>query len=272
MNKRPERRRHGRVRPSKPFPGHIRPKQLVAIVDLSRSGALLETVARLAPGQRCRLLVELSNRQLDLPIEIVRSHVHRIEALKGGESQIHYRAGVRFERLEVEDLNAILQFLAQHAEAPATLVPETAPPREPDSGQPDSTRVTPLPEAPPVRLPPVEPSGPQVGLRFRRRGAPRVRTAGLHGELHLVCEGRVTSVSEGGIAVALPSPIEQGKAIALTVELPRQPLKATGTVRYCRPLITKEFFKEEFEVGIAFDPLNLEQLEILRKLMLGGRV
>jgi hypothetical protein len=275
MDKRPERRRHGRVRPSKPFPGHIRPKQLVAIVDLSRSGALLETVARLAPGQRCRLLVELSNRQLDLPIEIVRSHVHRIEALKDGESQIHYRAGVRFERLEVQDLNAIVQFLAQHAEAPATLLPETAPPCEPDSGEPDSTRVTPLPEAPPVGAPPVglQPTGgPQVGLRFRRRGAPRVHTAGLHGELHLVCEGRVTSVSEGGIAVALPSPIEQGKAIAVTVELPGQPLKATGTVRYCRPLITKEFLKEEFEVGIAFDPLNLEQLEILRKLMLGGRV
>jgi len=243
MDKWAERRKHHRVRPSQPFSGHIRPKQPVAIVDLSRSGALLETAARLSPGQSCRLVVALEDRQLDLAIEVVRSHVHRIQSLKDGESQIHYRAGVRFEQLAAEDVTAIIQFLARHAEAPATLATEVSPAAAPE-GSP----------------------------RFKKRSSPRVRTAGLHGEVHLASEGRVTSVSEGGIAIAVPSPIEERKAIALIIELPAGPLKATGTVRYCRPLLLRDPFKEEFEVGIAFDQLKREQLEALRKLLLDGGV
>ncbi len=241
MDKWAERRKHHRVKPSQPFSGHIRPKQPVAIVDLSRSGALLETAARLSPGQRCRLVVELEERQLDLAIEVVRSHVHRIQSLKDGESLIHYRAGVHFEQLAVEDVTAIIQFLARHSEAPAALAPEV-----PTAGVPETSP------------------------RFRRRSSPRVRTSGLHGELHLASEGRVTSVSEGGMAIAVPSPIEERKAIALIVELPGGPLKATGTVRYCRPLLVRDSPKEEFEVGIAFDQLNREQLETLRRLIAGG--
>ncbi len=251
MSKGSERRKHSRVKPSQPFSGHLRPKQPVAVVDLSRSGALLETAARLTPGQRCRLVLELENGQLDLAIEVVRSHVHRIEALKGGESQIHYRAGVRFEQLAAEDVTAIVQFLARNVEAPAMLTPEIRPVASPGLGGAESA----VPEGSP---------------RFRRRSFPRVRTAGLHGELHLASEGRVTSVSQGGIAIAVSSPIDEQKGIAVVVDLPSGLLKATGTVRYCRPLPGSQSSKEAFEVGIAFDPLKKEHLAALRKYMEGG--
>ncbi len=251
MGEASERRKHPRIKPTQPFSGHIRPKQPVAVVDLSRSGALLETAARLAPGQRCRLVLELEDRQLDLAIEVVRSHVHRIESLRGGESQIHYRAGIRFEQLAAEDVTAIVQFLARHAEAPAALTPEVGPGVSPGLGAPDAM----VPEGSP---------------RFKRRSFPRVQTSGLHGELQLASEGRVTSVSEGGIAIAVSSRIEEQKAIAVVVGLPGGLLRATGTVRYCRPLPPGESPGETFEVGIAFDPLKREQLEALRKLMVEG--
>jgi hypothetical protein len=71
----------------------IRPGHLARIVDVSGSGALVETMYRLLPGTSVELHVETHTRHTR-----VRGQVLRAAVVKVRPDGVHYRGAIRFDR------------------------------------------------------------------------------------------------------------------------------------------------------------------------------
>ena len=71
----------------------IRPGHLARIVDVSASGALIETLYRLLPGRFVELQVHTDTQNLRVRGEILRSAVVKVRP-----SEVCYRGALRFDR------------------------------------------------------------------------------------------------------------------------------------------------------------------------------
>lgn len=94
---RAERRRHRR-RPAGdaawPRAARLQPGLEAVLVDLSPSGALVETATRLRPGMKTVLVLKTRDGELRAPAGVLRAWVSRILPDRG----ILYRGALRFDR------------------------------------------------------------------------------------------------------------------------------------------------------------------------------
>lgn len=91
-----ERRRHPRlirVEWDGPVQARIRPGHDVVVIDLSHSGALVETSRRLTPGATAELQLEVVNGRHTTRAAVVRSYVCLLAA-----DQLLFRTALEFER------------------------------------------------------------------------------------------------------------------------------------------------------------------------------
>jgi hypothetical protein len=66
------------------------------LVDISRSGALVEHTDRVRPGEVYRLTFPGENRKVQVLVRAVRSFVSQLVHIANGERQVVYRSGVEF--------------------------------------------------------------------------------------------------------------------------------------------------------------------------------
>jgi hypothetical protein len=71
----------------------VRPGIQARLLDVSASGALLETTQRLLPGRHVHVQLACPSLATTVRSRVIRCHVHRITA-----ECIRYRCGVRFDR------------------------------------------------------------------------------------------------------------------------------------------------------------------------------
>jgi hypothetical protein len=66
------------------------------LVDISRSGALVEHTDRVRPGEIYRLTFPSETRKVQVLVRAVRSFVSHLVHVNNGEGQVVYRSGVEF--------------------------------------------------------------------------------------------------------------------------------------------------------------------------------
>jgi hypothetical protein len=71
----------------------VRPGRQAAVVDISSSGALIETFHRLLPGTSVELHVEQADRSLTVRGRVLRCAVSRVQS-----SSLSYRGAIAFDR------------------------------------------------------------------------------------------------------------------------------------------------------------------------------
>jgi hypothetical protein len=71
----------------------VRPGHEAAVLDISSSGALIETVFRLMPGRQIELQIERGGQITPIRGRVMRSHVARVQP-----SRVSYRGAIGFEQ------------------------------------------------------------------------------------------------------------------------------------------------------------------------------
>lgn len=96
-----------------------------------------------------------------------------------------------------------------------------------------------------------------------RRSAGRIETDGkLPGELALDLETDVLQISEGGMMVEVPMPLEIGSRHGFTLSLDADVLDLSGLVRNCQPF-PPSGPPEAYRIGIEFMDVQEHQRECL---------
>jgi len=87
---------------------------LVAVVDISLAGTLIEHVSELEPGVVSLLNLAFPGHESAQKCRVVRSDVHRVEILPIGTQDLVYRTGLEFLQASEEFrglLNGYIEFL-----------------------------------------------------------------------------------------------------------------------------------------------------------------
>lgn len=76
--------------------GHIAPNHRVSLINFSQSGALIEHSHRVQPETSLTMTILVHEQELGIKCRVVRSSVHRAEALPTGEQAPIYRTALEF--------------------------------------------------------------------------------------------------------------------------------------------------------------------------------
>jgi hypothetical protein len=85
----------------------------VTLLDLSRSGALIEHTQRIQVGDVYRLVFQLEGLDLTVKARVARSFASHYAPVAGGERQLVYRTGVEFTEVTGETTARISAYLGQ---------------------------------------------------------------------------------------------------------------------------------------------------------------
>jgi hypothetical protein len=107
-----ERRREPRLRLSGDVAATVQTAFPATIIDFSVGGAQLDVAYTLKPGGPCVLGLALpGDRQLKLYGRVLRSNLHKLQPVGGGDAVAHYRAAVEFTGLTDEQRTGIQELL-----------------------------------------------------------------------------------------------------------------------------------------------------------------
>ena len=93
------RRRNARVRMPDRYPAKLQ-LQDVVLIDLSRSGALVEHIGSVRPGQLYQLSFGLDGEPVNTQARAVRGQANRLAPPENGERRIVYRTALEFVRID----------------------------------------------------------------------------------------------------------------------------------------------------------------------------
>jgi len=105
-----ERRRAPRVRMKGQTPAQLQLKN-VTLLDLSLSGALVEHVEPVSPGEIYRLSFPVEGKQIQVLARAVRAFASHRVTIAGGERQLVYRTGMEFVGIEKGAADLISAYL-----------------------------------------------------------------------------------------------------------------------------------------------------------------
>jgi len=105
------RRRHARVPMPDRYPAKLQLRD-VELIDLSASGALVEHVGSIRPGQLYQLSFALDGQQVHTQARAVRGQANRLAPPENGERRIVYRTALEFVRID----NGGGELIAAHIE------------------------------------------------------------------------------------------------------------------------------------------------------------
>jgi hypothetical protein len=221
-----ERRRWPRVPVHGEIVGQIYTETAAPILDLSEGGALLEVPCVLRPRANYTLRLALGQGAvLMLKASVVRSYAHHLEAIGHGESRLRYHAALQFVNMSEREHELLRLRLSGDASLAGALGARLKPLDEP---------ATPAVEAPP----PAEPdplltaSWPQNEAPGERRDSARVSVEGrVEGEVGLLLDSRVLTLSPGGMMVRMPFAPELGSAVACSLQIGGETVRVRGVVR-----------------------------------------
>ena len=105
-----ERRRGPRARAKEETPAQLQLKN-VTLLDLSLSGALVEHVEPVSPGEIYRLSFPVEGKQIQVLARAVRAFASHRVTIAGGERQLVYRTGMEFVGIEKGAADLISAYL-----------------------------------------------------------------------------------------------------------------------------------------------------------------
>jgi hypothetical protein len=85
----------------------------IRVINLSASGAMIEHLDRLAPGQPCVLTVPLAGVELRLRARVAWCQVHSVQNLPNGNGEIRFRSGLHFSDLPEDSASHLHHYLAR---------------------------------------------------------------------------------------------------------------------------------------------------------------
>jgi c-di-GMP-binding flagellar brake protein YcgR len=247
MSKGDERRRWPRIPVRGEIVGQIYTETAAPLLDLSEGGALLEVPCVLRPRANYTLRLALGQGAvLMLRASVVRSYAHHLEAIGHGESRLRYHAALQFVNVSERERELIRLRLAGDASLAGAL----------------GVRLKPLPDAGPAAVqvpPPAEEPDPLLSAHWppgddpvERRDSTRVHIDGrVEGEVGLLLESRVLTLSQGGMLVFAP---ELGTALSCSLQIAGQTIKVRGVVRNAH--------KESPDANASHHVVGLEFLEL----------
>ncbi len=223
-----ERRRWPRVPVRGEMVGQIYTETAAPILDLSEGGALLEVPCVLRPRANYTLRLALGQGAvLMLRASVVRSYAHHFESIGHGESRLRYHAALQFVNMSERERELLRLRLSGDASLAGAL----------------GARLKPLPDehahaAPGADAPHAEPdplltaSWPPGETPGERRDSARVSVEGrVEGEVGLLLESRVLTLSPGGMMVRMPFAPELGSAVTCSLQVGGETIRVRGVVR-----------------------------------------
>lgn len=247
-----ERRRHPRVPVHGKVSGKIHAFAEAEVINLSRSGALLQVPNSPAIGALYPLRLSFSNLEpLELKAKVVRCEAYENRRNGEGESTMVFRVGVIFTELTKSQEQVINEITTKVGEASvqAHLSMEAL----------DNDLVD-VPNAPfttPALSHPPAPSPKRI-----KRQAPRAITAGqLQSQIFFRLDAEVLQISPIGMAVKVPTPLPKGATRTFTIAVENQTLDLVGKVANCTKLQSGE--SPSYKVGVEFVGLDEQTQQLL---------
>jgi transposase len=112
------RRRDTRLRMPDRYPAKLQLRD-VDLIDVSSSGALVEHVGSVRPGQIYQLSFGLEGRQIHTQARAVRGQANRLGPSENGERRIVYRTALEFVRIDNGDSELIAAYIERMLAEPA---------------------------------------------------------------------------------------------------------------------------------------------------------